>query len=94
MSTMSRDINLREIFNNKKFIFIFTFAMEFIFYYFFEELMITGNYLLGDLWLAPIFGLSTGSGIRNTGLGALAGNQSAGLFYRFWNNVSHFSIYI
>ena len=88
MSTMSRDINLREIFNNKKFIFIFTFAMEFIFYYFFEELMITGNYLLGDLWLAPIFGLMFGP------LGALAGNQSAGMLYRFWNNVSHFSIYI
>ena len=87
MSTMSRDINLREIFNNKKFIFIFTFIVEFIFYYFFEELMITGNYLLGDLWLAPIFGLMFGP------IGAL-GQASATLVWELWQGINPLACFI
>ncbi|AMD16567.1 hypothetical protein TL18_00065 [Methanobrevibacter sp. YE315] len=51
---------LKELFDNKKFIFIFTFIVEFIFYYIFEFIEIGGSYIIPDIGLAPIFGLMFG----------------------------------
>ena len=51
---------LKELFNNKKFIFIFTFLVELIFYYVFEFMVIGGEYIIPDIGLAPVFGLMFG----------------------------------
>ena len=63
---------IRELFNNKKFIFIFTFVIEVIFYYLFESKMYTGTYLFPDIGLAPAIGLVFGPvGALGTALAAL-----------------------
>lgn len=51
---------LKDLFKNEKFVFIFTFAVEAIFYYFFEFTGITGEYILADIGLAPTFGVMFG----------------------------------
>ena len=51
---------LEKLFNNKKFIFLFTFSIELLFYYIFEYLFIGGNYIIPDIGIAPIFGLMFG----------------------------------
>ena len=52
---------LRKLFkNNKLFIFIFTFCVEFIVYYFFNHLNVGGRFLIPDMALSPLFGLMFG----------------------------------
>lgn len=51
---------LKKLFNDKRFIFIFTFITEVIFYYLFEHLPIGGEYLIPDIGLSPVFGLMFG----------------------------------
>ena len=51
---------LKKIFKDKKVIFIFTFTVEFILYYFFEHLPIGGEYLVPDVGVAPVFGMMFG----------------------------------
>ncbi|WP_407453820.1 SpoIIE family protein phosphatase [Methanobrevibacter sp.] len=51
---------LKKLFSDKKFIFIFTFIIEVIFYILFEHLPIGGEYLIPDIGLSPIFGLMFG----------------------------------
>ena len=51
---------LKKLFNNKKFIFIFSFIVEFIFYYYFEFLQVGGSYIIPDIGIAPVFGLMFG----------------------------------
>ena len=51
---------LKKLFNDKKFIFIFTFLVELILYYVFEYLYIGGIYIVPDIGIAPIFGLMFG----------------------------------
>ena len=48
------------MFNNKKFIFIFTFVIAWIFYYIFEACMLTGDYVLIDMGLPSTLGLMFG----------------------------------
>lgn len=51
---------LKKLFNDKKFIFIFSFLVELILYYLFEYLYIGGIYIVPDIGIAPIFGLMFG----------------------------------
>ena len=51
---------LKKLFSDKKFIFIFTFIIEVIFYILFEHLPIGGEYLIPDIGLSPVFGLIFG----------------------------------
>ena len=51
---------LKKLFNNKKFIFIFTFTVEFILYYFFEHMPYGGEYIVADIGVAPVFGMMFG----------------------------------
>lgn len=51
---------LKKLFNNNKFIFIFTFTVEFILYYFFEHLPYGGEYIVADIGIAPVFGMMFG----------------------------------
>ena len=51
---------LKKLFNNKKFIFIFTFTVEFILYYFFEHMPFGGEYIIADVGIAPVFGMMFG----------------------------------
>ena len=51
---------IKKLFKNNKFIFIFTFLVEFILYYIFEYTSFTGEYLLADIGIAPVFGLMFG----------------------------------
>lgn len=51
---------LKKLFNNKKFIFIFTFTVEFILYYFFEHMPFGGEYIVADVGIAPVFGMMFG----------------------------------
>ena len=52
---------IRKLFrNNKLFIFIFTFCVEFIVYYFFNHLNVGGRFLIPDMALSPLFGLMFG----------------------------------
>lgn len=51
---------LKDLFKNKKFVFIFTFAVEAIFYYLFEFTTFTGEYIIADIGLATTFGLMFG----------------------------------
>ncbi len=51
---------LKKLFNNKKFIFIFTFIVEFILYYFFEHMPYGGEYIVADIGVAPVFGMMFG----------------------------------
>ena len=77
---MFKDRNIKRLFTNKKFIFIFSFCVELIFFYFFEHQMITGEYLLGDLWISPIFGLMFGPyGALGQALATLVGELYQGL---------------
>ena len=54
------DKMLKKLFNDKKFIFIFSFLVELILYYFFEYLYMGGIYIVPDIGIAPIFGLMFG----------------------------------
>lgn len=77
---MLKDRNIKRLFTNKKFIFIFSFCVEIIFFYFFEHQMITGEYLLGDLWISPIFGLMFGPyGALGQALATLVGELYQGI---------------
>ena len=51
---------LKKLFNNKKFIFIFTFTVEFILYFFFEHMPYGGEYIVADVGIAPVFGMMFG----------------------------------
>lgn len=51
---------LKRLFKDKKFIFIFTFIVESILYYFFEHLPIGGEYIVPDVGIAPVFGMMFG----------------------------------
>ena len=51
---------LKILFKDKKFIFIFTFIVESILYYFFEHLPIGGEYIVPDVGVAPVFGMMFG----------------------------------
>lgn len=51
---------IRDLFKDKRFIFIFTFIVECILYYLFEYTYFTGEYLLVDIGFAPIAGLMFG----------------------------------
>ena len=51
---------LKKLFDNKKFIFIFTFTVEFILYYFFEHMPFGGEYIIADVGIAPVFGMMFG----------------------------------
>ena len=51
---------IKKLFKNNKFIFIFTFLVEFILYYIFEYTSFTGEYILADIGIAPVFGLMFG----------------------------------
>ena len=51
---------LKKLFEDKKFIFIFTFIVESILYYFFEHLPIGGEYIVPDVGIAPVFGMMFG----------------------------------
>ena len=53
-------IMLDKLFKNKKFIFIFTFAIEFIMYYSFNHMNFGGRFFIPDMGLAPVFGLIFG----------------------------------
>ena len=50
----------RDLFRDKRFIFIFTFIVECILYYLFEYTYFTGEYLLVDIGFAPVAGLMFG----------------------------------
>ena len=51
---------LEKKFKDKRFIFIFAFIVEFIFYYLFEHLPIGGEYIVPDVAIAPVFGMMFG----------------------------------
>ena len=51
---------IKKLFQDKRFIFIFTFAVEIIFFYFFEYLPIGGEYFLPDMGFPIVFGLMFG----------------------------------
>lgn len=51
---------LKKLFNNTKFIFIFTFIIQAIFYFIFDHNHIAGVLIIPDLGLAPVFGLMFG----------------------------------
>ena len=51
---------LKKLFNDKKFIFIFSFVLELILYYIFEYLFIGGEYIIPDIGIAPVLGLMFG----------------------------------
>ena len=51
---------LKKLFNDKKFIFIFTFTVEFILYFFFEHMPYGGEYIIPDVGIAPVFGMMFG----------------------------------
>ncbi len=51
---------LKKLFKDKKFIFLFTFIVESILYYFFEHLPIGGEYIVPDVGIAPVFGMMFG----------------------------------
>ena len=51
---------IKELFNNRIFIFIFAFCVELIFNYLFEYQRIGGNYIFLDMAFAPTFGLMFG----------------------------------
>lgn len=71
---------LRELFNNKIFILIFTFVVELIFNYFFEYQHIGGYYIYVDIAFGPIFGLMFGPmGALGYALGTLAGELIEGI---------------
>ena len=87
---------LDKLFKNKKFIFIFTFAIEFVMYYSFNHMNFGGRFFIPDMGLAPVFGLIFGP---FGGLG-FACATFAGEFYwgGNWKGTSydgmHFEIYI
>ena len=63
---------LKKLFDNKNFIFIFTFIVQIIFYYIFEYMYIGGEYFLPDLGISPIVGLIFGPvGSLGNALGSL-----------------------
>ena len=78
---------LKKLFEDKKFIFIFTFLVEFIFYYFFEYLLIGGEYILPDIGLGPVFGLMFGP------VGAL-GQASASFVFEIFSGVDPLSSFL
>ena len=51
---------LKKLFNDKKFIFIFSFLVELVLYYIFEYSYVGGIYIVPDIGIAPIFGLMFG----------------------------------
>lgn len=51
---------LKKLFNDKKFIFIFTFVVESIFYYLFEYSPIGGEFFVPDIGISPVFGMMFG----------------------------------
>lgn len=51
---------LTKLFKNKKFIFIFTFAIEFLMYQMFYNFQFFGKFFFPDIGLAPVFGLMFG----------------------------------
>ena len=53
-------IMLDKLFKNKIFIFIFTFAIEFVMYYTFNHMNFGGRFFIPDMGLAPVFGLIFG----------------------------------
>ena len=63
---------IKKLFQDKRFIFIFTFVMEIIFFFLFEYLPIGGEYFLPDMGFPIVFGLMFGP------TGALG--QAVGLF--------------
>ena len=51
---------IKKLFQDKRFIFIFTFVMEMVFFYFFEYLPYGGEYFLPDMGFPIVFGLMFG----------------------------------
>ncbi|WP_407422046.1 PP2C family protein-serine/threonine phosphatase [Methanobrevibacter sp.] len=71
---------VRKLFNNKLFIFIFTFVVELLFNYLFEVQHIGGYYIYADIALGPIFGLMFGpAGALGFAFGTLAGEVVEGI---------------
>ena len=71
---------IKELFNKKWFIFIFTFTVELIFNYLFEVQHIAGYYIYTDIALGPIFGLMFGpTGAFGYALATLTGELLEGI---------------
>ncbi len=51
---------LKKLFNNQIFLFIFTFLIRAIFFYYYGYLSIAGHFIIPDIGLGPIFGLMFG----------------------------------
>ena len=71
---------IKKLFNNKMFIFIFTFVVELLFNYLFEVQHIGGYYIYADIALGPIFGLMFGpAGALGFAFGTLTGELVEGI---------------
>ena len=51
---------LKKLFNNKIFLFLFTFLIRAIFFYYFGYMSIAGRFVIPDIGLGPIFALMFG----------------------------------